>query len=183
MRYPRCFIVMNDDVPISISEQLHQMTEDSQNSYIPLVSKSRKTIERQIEVVRKIDRSLEDRYQSKAIVLSGKEIDIFTLMLLSEYQPKTYWIDSKRDFDNIEECSKNFDDYQQMSYLLRQAEQSYFSAFDRIKKFSPENVFRDEYIERIFQLAYWNNKPNAESATKVWIKSQLKVGILNRLDR
>jgi len=182
MRYPRCFIVMNDDVPISISEQLHQMTDDSKNSYIPLVSKSRKTIERQIEDVKKIDRSLEDRYQSKAIVLSGKEIDIFTLMLLSEYQPKIYWIDSKLDFDCIKECRKNFDDYKQMTHYLRLAEQSYFNAFDRIKFFSPGDVFRDEYIERIFQLACWNNKSNAESATRVWIKSQLKAGILSRLD-
>jgi hypothetical protein len=182
MRYPRCFIVMNDDVPISISEQLHQMTEDSQNSYIPLVSKSRKTIERQIEVIRKIDRSLEGRNQSKVIVLSRNKIDAFTLILISEYQPKIYWIDSKWDFDKIKECSKNFDDYDQMSYYLRMAEDSYFSAFDRIKNFSSGNVFRDEYIERIFQLACWNNKPNAESATRVWIKSQLKVGIVNRLD-
>jgi hypothetical protein len=182
MRYPRCFIAINEDAPQSISEQLFQMSDDGKNAYIPNVSKDSNSIERQIEVIRKIDRSLEGRNQSKVIVLSRNKIDAFTLILISEYQPKIYWIDSKWDFDKIKECSKNFDDYDQMSYYLRMAEDSYFSAFDHIKNFSSGNVFRDEYIERIFQLACWNNKPNAESATRVWIKSQLKVGIVNRLD-
>jgi hypothetical protein len=182
MHYPRCFIVMNEDLPTSISQQLHQMTDEDKNSYIPFISKSSKAIDQQIEVVRKIDCNLEARYGSKIIVLCGKEIDTFTVTILFSYQPKFYWIDSNRDFDKIKQCSENFDNFNQMSHHLRQAERSYFTAFNRIKNFSPGNVFRDEYIERIFELAQWKIKSNAESATRVWIKSQLKVGILNRLD-
>lgn len=158
------------------------MRDDGKNAYIPTVSKNSNSIEKQIEVVSKIDRSLEDRYQSKVVVLCGKEIDAFTLMLLADYHPKLYWVDSKKEFDKVKECSQNFDDYSHMDTYLRMAEDSYWIAFDRIKKLSGEHVFRDEYIENIFHRNCWKIKANAESATRVWIKNQLKAGVVNRLD-
>jgi hypothetical protein len=181
MRYPRCFIVLSREIPETVAEQLWTIYEGGK-VYIPSICKQSPNLNKQIKIIRKIDEEFERRFQTHSIVIFGKQIDSFTLMILSKYDPKFYWVDSKRNFNAIEECCKNFDDYSQMLSHLRIAEQFYFDAYQRIKNLSPETVFRDEYIENILQWSCWQNKSNAESATRAWIRSQLKTGILNRLD-
>ncbi len=181
MRYPRCFIVLNKEIPEPVAEQLWAIYEGGK-VYIRSISKQSPSLNKQIAVIKKIDAKLEGRHQTASIVIFGKQIDPFTLMILVEYGPKFYWVDSKQDFDAVEECSKNFDDYSQMLGHLRIAEQFYFDAYQRIKNLSPETVFRDEYIENIVQWSCWQKKSNAECATRAWIRSQLKSGMLNRLD-
>lgn len=182
MRYPRCFIVVTNDIPPRIFEQLLQIRGDGQNTYIPFASKTSKIIDQQIAIIKKIDEELEDRYQSVVVVMRGKEIDIFTLMILADYSPKIYWVDSGSDFKKIRECSQNFDDYSQMERFLMLAEQRYWVAYERIKTISPQNVFRDEFFEGLLFSGFWRQKSNAESATRVWIKSELKAGVVKRLD-
>ncbi len=181
MRYPRCFIVLNKEIPEPVAEQLWAIYE-GEKVYIRSISKQSPSLNKQIAVIKKIDAKLEGRYQTDSIVIFEKQIDPFTLMILAEYGPKFYWVDSKQDFDAVEECSKNFDDYSQMLVHLRMAEHFYFDAFDRIKRLSQEIIFRDEHIEKIIQWSCWQGKSNAECATRAWIRSQLKMGILNRLD-
>ena len=181
MRYPRCFIVLGKEIPASVTEQLSGILEGGK-VYIPSIGKQSPILNKQIKIIKKIDAEFERRYQAHSIVIFGKQIDSFTLMILAEYDPKFYWVDSKQNFNVIEECCQNFDDYSQMLGHLRIAEQFYFDAYQRIKSLSPETVFRDEYIENIIQWSYWQNKSNAECATRAWMRSQLKIGIVNRLD-
>jgi hypothetical protein len=182
MRYPRCFIALNGNFPIEIEQQIYDMREGGKNIYLPSIGKRNSSLDNQINTIGKIDSEFEKRYNFKIIVLADKFIDAFTLMILSEYNPKFYWIDSKTDFDKIMYCSQNFEDFQQMNVYLHAASQNYWFAFNRIKTHSGGNVFQDEFIESIFQRDCWATKSNAETATRVWIKNQLKIGILNRLD-
>jgi hypothetical protein len=181
MHYPRCFIVLSKAIPTTAAKQLSEIFENAK-LYSRSVSKQSPSLNKQIAVIKKIDTELEGRHHTDSIVICGKQIDPFTIMILAGYEPKFYWVDSKQEFDAIEECSKNFDDYSQMLVHLRMAENFYFDAFYRIQRLSQETVFRDERIEKIIQWCGWQSKSNAECATRVWIKSQLKTGILNRLD-
>jgi hypothetical protein len=182
MRYPRCFVALNGNFPIEIEQQIYDMREGGKNIYLPSIGKRNSRLDNQINTIGKIDSEFEKRYNLKIIVLGDKLIDAFTLMILSEYNPKFYWVDSKTDFYKIMFCSQNFEDFDQMNRSLQDASESYWDAYDRIKIQSEGTVFRDEFIESIFQRDCWEIKSNAESATRVWIKNQLKVGILNRLD-
>jgi len=182
MRYPRCFVALNGNFPIEIEQQIYDMREGGKNIYLPSIGKRNSRLDNQINTIGKIDSEFEKRDNLKIIVSSEKLIDAFTLMLLSEYNPKFYWVDSKTDFDKIMYCSQNFEDFDQMNSYLHAASQNYWFAYNRIKTHSEENVFRDEFIESIFQRECWATKSYAESATRVWIKNQLKIGILNRLD-
>ena len=181
MRYPRCIIVLSKEIPASVAEQLSVIFEGGK-AYIPSISKRSPSLNKQIEVIKKIDAEFEERHQRDSIVIFGKQIDSFTMIILAEYDPKIYWVDSKQDLDAIELCSENFEDYSRMHDHLQVAEQYYFNAYQRIKSLSPQTVFRDEYIENIIQWYHWKNKSNAECATRAWIRAQLKTGILNRLD-
>ena len=182
MRYPRCFVALNGNFPIEIEQQIYDMREGGKNIYLSSIGKRNSRLDNQINTIGKIDSEFEKRYNLKIIVLREKLIDAFTLMLLSEYNPKFYWVDSKTDFDKITYCSQNFEDFQQMNICLHAASQNYWIAYNRIKTQTEGTVFRDEFIESIFQRECWATKSNAESATRVWIKNQLKIGILNRLD-
>ncbi len=182
MRYPRCFVALNGNFPIEIEQQIYYMREGGKNIYLPSIGKRNSRLDNQINTIGKIDSEFEKRYNLKIIVLEDKLIDAFTLMILSEYNPKFYWVDSKTDFDKIMYCSQNFEDFNKLNSYLHAASHRYWDAYNRIKIYSERNVFRDEFIESIFQRECWEIQSNAESATRVWIKNQLKVGILNRLD-
>jgi hypothetical protein len=124
-------MALNGNFPIEVEQQIYDMREGGKNTYLPSIGKRNSRLDKQINTIGKIDSEFEKRDNLKIIVLREKLIDAFTLMLLSEYNPKFYWVDSKTDFDKIMYCSQNFEDFDQMNSYLHAASQNYWFAFGR----------------------------------------------------
>ncbi len=180
MRYPRCFAVLNNQFNEQVAEQLLEMS--GEKIYIPVHSKKQTTIDKEIEAIKEFDAEMKKRHDTQVVVFSGKLINAFQYMIISEFEPCVYWIDSENDSAKIQSQVLSIFDFYEMRDFLSTAEEIYAGAARRHYKITGEKVFFDKLMSDMFNYRHWNNVSNVEATVSAWMKSQLKVGILNRLD-
>lgn len=182
MRYPRSFLVVNEKFDQAVADQLIEMAEGKSGIYVPGVSRKISTIDNEIAAIKIVDQEIKKRHNTRVIAFSKKVFNDFFYMRISDFEPCIYWLDSKSDSENVQIGVESFADLESMRTFLSVAGEAYATVVKRHQYLSAEKIFVDESVEKIFSNLRWGNISNAEAAVRVWMKSQLKVGILNRLD-
>lgn len=180
MRYPRAFLIFNSADDQLDESYFKDLANSKRNIYLENISKTIRTIEDEIVLIKGIDSALVGEENRRALVLSGTYEAGFINYYFSDKNLSVYWIKNKSEARNIWALYYSLQNIYLMRRYLEDACLQYsdaYAAFASISNYSPYPS--DEFIDEIASYAYFEKGTTLEREVKSLINSKVNQKILS----
>jgi hypothetical protein len=184
MRYPRAFILFDSQLSLPDENFFQSISGAERKIYLNEVTKPIRTIKNSISKITSFDDYLNKPYfDTQVLVISNFSIVDFISAYLSDKNPRIYWLDSHEDEKKLESCLNGLSNLDQMKYYLKRSISHYVEARLSFSKLIDQKLHDPErYITEYQALAYYKTRTSVESEIRVYLKSLLSYGMINRID-